>query len=70
MNEQTSLTQFDAQALDETALCAVTGGFHRFGGRRFDIDFNVDIDVEINIVNIRGNGNVVAGRDANLFRRR
>lgn len=66
MNQQTSLTQFAAETLDERALCAVTGGFHRFGGRRFDID----VEVEINIVSIRGNGNVVAGRDANSFRRR
>lgn len=66
MNEQTSLTQFAAETLDERALCAVTGGFHRFGSRRFD----VDVDIAINIVSIRGNGNVVAGRDANAFRRR
>jgi hypothetical protein len=69
MNDQAGLSQFDAQALDEAQLVAVTGGFHRFGGgRRFDIDFNVDID--ISVVNIQGNGNVVAGRDANIFRRR
>jgi len=68
MNDQ-SLSLFEDAALDDTLLATVSGGFgSRRGGRRFDID--IDIDVDISIVNIRGNGNVVSGRDANIFGRR
>lgn len=59
-----ALNRLAPHALDDDALSAATGGFGFGFGRRFDVD------IDITIINVRGNGNVVAGRDVSLRGRR